>query len=343
MPTMQASNFNTTTSGIDPTQSYYDRLLLMNSEYYLFHSRWSSKRGLSKRSGQTIILRRYAYFAQALGALTEGEPPAGKSLVNTDFSAVLQQNGDFVAVTDFAEKTVQDEVLNVAVEKLGKQAGYTMDSVNRDVAVAGTSNITYSNGTTRAGLNTIIDGNDLDRHIRGLIESGARMMMKGSAAMAGQGTRPAMAGYPSIISPRIYNDIQNVSNWQPYGTYGASKSGMTFDDEVGRYKNLVFFLAPDADSLSAGAKIFASGGASSTLVTNTAGTVDVHTVLTFGEEFFTEVPLDGESTGTIMKPRGSAGTADPLNQVGTAGWITTSARLITNQSWGGRIECAVSL
>lgn len=343
MANMTIGTFNTTTSGIDPTQSYYDKVLLMNAEYYLFHSRWSSKRSLSKRNGQTIILRRYAYFAQALTPLTEGEPPSGKSLVNTDFSATLFQLGDFCAVTDLAEMTVRDEVLNVAVDKLGKQAGYTVDSSIRDTAIAGTGNVIYANGTTRGGLNTIIDSNDLDRLIRSMINNGARMMMKGSPAVSGEGTTPAMAGYPCIISPFLYYDLQNVSGFKPYGTYGAAKAGEGFADEVGRYKNLVFFVAPDAESVGAGAKIFASGGATSSLVTNTAGTADVHTCLAFGEEGLTEVPLDGESTGTIMKPLGSAGTADPLNQVGTAGWKTTRAQLITNQNWIGRIETAVSL
>lgn len=341
MANMLASTFNTTTTGIDPTQSYYDKLLLMNSEYYQFHGRWASTRSLSKRNGQTIILRRYAYFAQALGVLNEGEPPAGKSLVNTDFSATLAQNGDFCALTDFAVNTVQDEVLNIAVEKLGKQALMTMDSIDRDTAVAGTSNVVYANGTTRAGLSSIIDSNDLDRLIRSLWSSGARMMVKGYGAQVAQGTRPAMPGYPCIISPFLYNDIQNVSGWQSANTYKSSDGSM--NEEVGRFKNLTFFVAPDPDSLGAGAKIFTAGGATNSNVTNTAGVADVHTILAFGEEYFTHVPLNGESVTTIRKGVGSAGTADPLDQVGTAGWKTTSARLRTNEAWGGRIETCVSL
>lgn len=342
MPTQLSTGFVTSlATAPDPTQTYFDTALLMNSEYYLFHPRWASKRSLSKRSGKNILLRRYALFAIAIGQLTEGEPPTGKTLTNTDLTAVLVQFGDFVALTDFAEMTQADEVLNVAVDKLGRQAGYTMDSVDRDVAVAGTGNIIYSNGTTRAGLSTIVDGNDLDRLIRSLQNSGARMMIKGSAAQSGQGTYPTMPGYPCITDPSVYLDLQNLSGFRSYEQYKSG--GGTFDGEMGRYKNLVFFVAPDPDNLNAGAKVFNSGGATSSLVDNTAGTADVHTILAFGEEYFTTVPLDGESTGTIMKKTGSAGTADPLNQVGTVGWKNTSTRLRTNENWGGRIECAASL
>ena len=325
----------------DPTQTYFDTALLMNSEYYLFHSRWASKRSLAKRTGKNIILRRYALFAIALGTLTEGEPPTGKTLSNTDFTATLSQFGDFVALTDYVEFTQADEILNVAVDRLGRQAVYTMDAVDRDVAVAGTGNVIYANGTTRAGLSTIVDGNDLDRFIRSLQNNGARMMIKGTPAQSGEGTYPTMPGYPCITHPTCYFDLQNLSGYRSVETYKSG--GGTFEGEVGRYKNLVFFVAPDPETVGGGSKKFVSGGATSSVVDNTSGTANVYTILGFGEEGFMQVPLDGESTGTIMKKIGTAGTADPLNQVGTAGWKNTSTRLRTNENWIGRIETGASL
>ena len=76
---------------------------------------------------------------------------------------------------------------------------------------------------------------------------------------------------------------------------------------------------------------------------NTAGTVDVYTIMLFGKHGFTKIPLDAASLKMIRKSLGSAGTADPLDQVQTMGWKETSARLITNQNWLVRIECAASL
>ena len=190
-------------------------------------------------------------------------------------------------------------------------------------------------------LRLAIDGNDLDRLIRSLWTNGARMMVKGSGPQTGQGTNPVMPGYPCIISPELYTDLSNVSGFRSVETYKAS--GTMFEGEMGRYKNLVFFIAPDADNLGAGARIFTGAGAPSSVVTNTGGVADVHTILAFGEEYLTHVPLTGESVGMIFHKVGSAGTADPLNQVGTAGWKETSTRLRTNESWGGRVETGVSL
>lgn len=342
MPVITSPGFVTSLATVpDPTQTYFDTALLTNADTYNFHSRWATTRSLSKRTGKNIILRRYALLAIAGAALTEGEPPTGKTLSNTDFSATLQQNGDFCALSDFVQFTQADETLNVAVDRLGRQMSYTMDAINRDVAVAGTGNVVYSNGTTRAGLNTIVDGNDMDRFIRSLQRSGARMMMKGYGSQQGEGTHPVMPAYPCVIDQDTYADIQNLSGFRSAELY--KNSSMTFADEVGRYKNLAFFVAPDPDSLGAGAKVFNSSGASSSLVDNTSGTADVHVMLAFAEEGFTIVPLDGESAGSIMKKVGSAGTADPLEQVGTVGWKATTTRLRTNESWLGRLEHCTTL
>lgn len=46
----------------------------------------------------------------------------------------------------------------------------------------------------------------------------------------------------------------------------------------------------------------------------------VAATLIFGDKAYGVVDLDSRNVHTIVKPRGSAGTADPLNQVSTVGW-----------------------
>ena len=75
---------------------------------------------------------------------------------------------------------------------------------------------------------------------------------------------------------------------------------------------------------------------------NTASVADVYTIMIFGKHGFTRVPLSAGSTKMYRKGFGSAGTSDPIEQLSTMGWKNTSARLITNQDWVCRIECAAS-
>lgn len=338
-----------TTSGVtslssqpDVTQTYFDKLLLSRAEYYNFHSRWATQKSLKQKQGKNIILRRYAHLNPMIAALTEGLPPDGKVPTLTDYTAVLSQYGDFIAVTDFAEMTATDPIMNEFYEILGEQAGYSVDIIYRDVAVAGTGNVIYSNGTARTAVTTIMDNNDMDRMIRSLGANGAKMAIKGSeVASANSNMYPVMPGYPCVIHPFVYNDIQNLSGFRSVETYKAGGGAM--EGEVGRYRNLVFFVAADPDSLGGGAKKITSGGGASVSVDNGGTNANVYLSPVFGRDGFTIVPLDGTSTRTITKDRETGGPSNPLNQVGTMGWITTLTSLRTNENWLGRFETAASL
>lgn len=324
-------------SSPDVTQAYYSKKLLTRAKYRNLHGRWAASADLPSREGKTVIMRRYLHLALALSPLTEGVPPSGKTPSLDDYQATIFQHGDFIAMSDYAQWTMKDPILQHWSMLLGEQEGYSIDAVDRDTAIAGT-NVIYANGTQRTDITEIVDFNDLDRAIRVLANNGAEKMLSGNSGNMSENSFPIMAAYPAITVPDVIFDLQNINGFKWASEYkGAS------DGEVGRYKQIAFFEAPDPSSLGAGGKKYAGGGGSSTLVKNTAGTADVYTILVFGENGFTKVPLSGKSSSFISKPLGSAGTADPLDQIATIGWKTQGARLITNQNWVCRIECGASL
>jgi N4-gp56 family major capsid protein len=338
MPNVLSTNLVTSLSpSPDATQSFYHRELLDRAKYNEHYGRWADSVSLESKQGKTVIMRRYAHLAMALSPLAESVPPTGKTPTLEDYQATLKQFGDFIALSDFADFTGIDDYQRHWVGLLGEQAGYTMDAVDRDVASAGTS-VIYSNGTARNQVVTIIDENDLDRSIRLLSNNGAMKILGGNQGSTTVGSSPIMAAYPAVTSPNVLFDAQNLNGFKWASEYKGSVEG-----EVGRYKQIAFFESPDPSSLGAGAKKFSSGGGASVAVENTAGTANVYTIILFGKHGFTRVPLSAGTTKIIRKSLGSAGTADPLDQLQTMGWKNTSARLITNQSWMVRIECAVSL
>lgn len=336
MATVVSTNLVTSLSpSPDATQSFYNKELLERAKYQEHYGRWADVVPLASKKGKTIIMRRYAHLAMALSPLAEGVPPAGKTPTLTDFQATLQQFGDFIALSDYADFTGIDEYQRHWAGLLGEQGGYTMDAVDRDVATAGT-NVIYSNGAARNAVSSIIDENDLDRAIRTLSNVGGMKLLAGNQSTA-EYIHPIMAAYPAVTLPAVLFDLQNLANFKWASEYKGGVEG-----EVGRYKQIAFFESPDVSSLGAGGKKFAAAGASSTAVQNTAGTVDVFTIMLFAKHGFTRVPMDSASMKLIRKSLGSAGTSDPLDQVQTMGWKNTSARLITNQNWLVRIECAAS-
>lgn len=321
----------------DVTQAYFSKKLLTRAKYRNFHARWAAESEIPSKEGKTIIMRRYLHLALALSPLTEGVPPGGKGVSLDDFQATLVQHGDFIALTDYAQWTQKDPILQHWTMLLGEQEGYTIDSVDRDTAVAGTG-VTYANGAARTSVTEIVDFNDLDRAIRTLSDNGAETMVGGNQDNTTENSYPTMPAYPAITLPSVMFDLQNISGYKWASEYRGAIEG-----EMGRYKQLAFFSAADPSTLGAGGKKFASGGGSSATVKNTAGTVDVYTILIFGQNGFTKVPLMGKTSSFYAKPLGSAGTADPLEQVATIGWKTIGARLRTKEEWIHRIECAASL
>jgi N4-gp56 family major capsid protein len=68
--------------------------------------------------------------------------------------------------------------------------------------------------------------------------------------------------------------------------------------------------------------------------------VDLESTLIFGQNAYGVVDIDGSSNvRTIIKPKGSAGTADPLDQISTIGWkVEAFATKILQQAWMVRVE-----
>ncbi|MGL5935280.1 MAG: N4-gp56 family major capsid protein [Cetobacterium sp.] len=338
MPNALSTNLVTSLSpSPDATQTFYHRELLDRAKYAENYGRWASNVPLPSKSGKNVIMRRYAHLAMALSPLAEGVAPAGKVPTLEDYQATIRQFGDFIALSDYADMTGIDDYQRHWAGLLGDQAGYTMDAVDRDVVTAGTS-VIYSNGAARTSVLSIIDENDLDRAIRQLTNNGAMKILDGVSGNLDKGKSPTMSAYPAVTLPDVLFDLQNLEGFK----WAYENSGGV-EGEIGRYKQLAFFESADPSALGAGGKKFAGGGAGSTSVKNTAGTTDVYTIMIFGKNGFTRVPLNAGSTKVIRKGLGTAGTADPLDQLQTMGWKNSSARLITNQNWLVRVECAASL
>ena len=335
---------NTTTADLvtdlatppDVTQTYFVRKLLMNARIYNYHERWADPVDLPQGEGRNIIVRRYAHLPIA-GQLSQGVPPTGRVPTLDDFTVALVQHGDFVALTDIARWTQKDPIVNKFTELIGLQIGYTIDTYIRNIIVNGT-NVLFSNGTARTDVVTILDGNDLDRLQRSLWINGAEFVLGGNGGSSNVGTAPTMPAYACIVHPRTVFTLQNIAGFKDASQYRGAAEG-----EYGRYKSLAFFMATDPSSLGIGAAVTTGAGGNSTVVTNTSGVADIYHTLAIGKHAYHQVKLNGKSTTFHVKPMGSAGTADPLDQLSTIGAKHTGAGLITNQNWESRLEHAVEL
>lgn len=309
-----ATTQTTATTGVLPTiQTYYDKKLLARMIANFVHLQFGQKRPVPKGSGKTIDFRKFSNLAAATTPLTEGVTPSGNAITITNVTATVSQYGDFIEVSDVLDLVAIDPVLDEMADVLGDQAADTMDQVSRDVLVAGTS-VQYAAGrvsrvTVAAGDNLTV--NEIRKAVRTLKRNNAKPLDGGD--------------YVAIVEPGATYDLQSDTKWEAAAQYAGSKQ--IFSGEIGRLYGVRFVETSNA-------KKFAGAGAAA---------VDVYATLVLGKDAYGVVDIAGSgNVQNIIKPHGSAGTADPLNQRSTTGWKALFTTKILQQAAMVRIEHTVS-
>lgn len=320
-------------------QAYYDRKLLERAMPVLLHTKFGQQRPLKTKNTNKIMFRRWEKLTPTTTALVESITPVGSQLSKTDITATVLQYGDFVTGSDMLEWTSRDEVLNDAADVLGEQGGESIDQVCRDVVVAGTAvfcaeDSVGATGTTRLNVDGLINSVLLDKVIRALQLANAKPFTKLIKPSDGVGTSAVLPSYWCITHPEVYYTLRTVTGFTSVKDYPSQQEIM--DGEVGAYKDIRFC------STTFG-KIFLGGG--NTTAANhkgTGGQEDVYAQPVFGRNAYGVVELSGHAMEMITKPRGSAGTADPLDQRWTVGWKAAQTFKILNDAFMYRIETGAS-
>ena len=319
----------------DDTQAFYNRVLLVRALPNLLHHLFGITKPLPTKSTRKMTFRRFNALAVATTALTEGTTPAGSSLAKTDVTVTISQYGDYITVSDVASWASRDSVLTEAAEVLGEQAGQSIDQVYRDVLVAGTA-VTYSNGTARTAVNTVLAAAALNKAVRALKVQNAKFFTRMVKPSSGVGTTPIRVAFWAIVHPDTEFDLEGISGYIGRAEYPGGTDAMD-PYEIGAYKRNIRFV-----SSTAGKKFAGGGAAGGSSVKETSALADVYATLIFGKEAYGIVPLSGHSLENIVKPLGSAGSADALDQRATSGWKAATAAVILNDNFMQRIEAAAS-
>ncbi len=294
-------------------QEYYDRKLLLRAKPKLVFYNWGKKKVVPKNSGKIAQFRRWTNFDPITTPLTEGVVPNGQSLAQTQLEATLVPYGGYVATERFLTLTAVDEIINDAVGLMGQQGGESIDTVTRDAILQGT-NVQYANGRDARNAITTSDVLTVEE-----IRKAVRSLKKANTP---QFMRNGRGYYVAIVTPDATYDLQSDTLWQDVAKYSAGER--IFDGEIGKLFGVIFVETTLG-------KIYSGEGDSS---------CDVATTLVFGEEAYGVIDVEeGGHLRTIVKPAGSAGSQDPLDQINTVGWkVEGFAAKILQNEWLVRIE-----
>lgn len=313
------TNTSIVTSGVN---NFYDRTLLVRAVSNFAHRMWAQVRDIPKNAGESIKFRRYGNLTAATTALTEGVTPLGSQLSITDITATPLQYGDFVTLTDKLLFTTLDPILTETAEILGDQAGDTLDQLTRDVLVAGTTVQYASTASARNQITAamVLNAAEIREAVMTLQINKARPITRMIDPSNAYNTVPLNSAYVAIIHPKTLRDIKSDSAFIPVEKYPNKSDVMPF--EVGAIDNVRFIVSPNA-------KVFTAAG---------SGSADVYGTVIIAQNYYGISRIAGEALRNIIKPLGSAGTADPLEQRATSGWKATFIAKRLNESYAVRVE-----
>lgn len=178
-----------------------------------------------KNEGRTFQYTRYERVPLPQSALSEGQSPSGSQMSISQVTAVMDQWGDVLAVTDVAIDSVKHPVLQQAIELLSLQAAETMDREIIKVALSGT-NIYYPNSIS--ARSSLTSSDKISSAAIGKIV--ANMRSYGAIPYDG-------ASYIGVFDPFSEDDIVGVdTTFIDASKYGAIKN--LLNQEVGTWKGI---------------------------------------------------------------------------------------------------------
>ena len=293
-------------------QNYYDGKLLMEMEKRLVYYQGGQRRSLPKGSGRVAEFWRYEPFDAVTTALTEGVVPDGQTLSMSKVTAEVKAYGGYVATTDVLDLTGVNTQTNQLVHLMARQGALSVDHIVRDVIFGGTNAMYCGKKAARDAVTAAdkLTSKELRKAVKALKKNHAQTFGGYYIAIVGPDTMYDLQEDEAFIKVSQYQDKENI-----------------YTGEVGRLFGVRLVETTEA-------KIFEGKGASG---------ADVASVIVLGKYAYGITSLKGSKPSVIVKPAGSAGTADPLDQISTVGWKMDGFGVkMLQPEYAVRIECGFS-
>lgn len=299
-------------------KTFYERALLERLLPELNFYKDAQKKKLPKNQGRTINFRKFNSLTAPSASLTEGVTPDGNDLSVSAITATVAQEGDYISISDLIQTTGIDPIITETSELLGEEAGEVVDT-RIQTAISGGTNVFFAGGaSTRAGLESAttnyLTAGDIKKIVRKLKNANAKRFSDGY--------------YHMQIDPDIAYDLMSDSAWLDVSKY--AKPEQMEKGELGRMFGMKFFESTNLNTVDSS--------------TTAASKITVHQAYAYGKDAYACVDLkDGAGKPEIIvKPNGSAGSADPLDQKASVGWKNCFTAVITQPLALVRVETGVN-
>lgn len=243
----------------------------------------------------------------------EGVPTTAVALTAVSVTGSTAQYDAAVSISDLLKYTSFGDMMKQAMERLGENAGKSIDTVVRGALQFG---LTQQQAASAANITAIpATGTFSISEIRRAVRTLRR-----------NDTPDIDGGFVAVIHPDTAFDLYadtSTGGWIESHKYSTSTN--LFDGELGKLLSVRFLETSNA---------FVTGTASVT------GSATVYQTHIMGREAFGVTNL--QSLKTIVHGFGSGGVSDPTDKIATAGWKTTFGATVLNSAFGVNVNHVVS-
>jgi len=313
---------STTIFVTEEIRQYYEKKMLDVAKTDIEFERFGSKNAIPSREGKSVQWRRFEKITVTASGytLTEGTFPASTAATITAVTATLDQYGQWSELSDILETQAIDPLLSSYASAYGEAMARGRDIVVR-AELSNATTIQYASTAHQVGTSgtgSVGSGNYFN----------AAEVMEAKRTLRRNGAKKIAGFYPCFIHPDnehdLFQDPDIVDAFQFAKERGSGNP--LFSGEIGDYMGVKFI---STNNLTVHSSYGMSGA-------------DTYECVMFGDGFYGVTDLAALPAKIIIKPRGSGGFIDPLDQKSTVGWKCAMAAKILNNDFGVLIHCASS-
>ncbi len=249
--------------------------------------------------GKQVIWTKIKRLPDITAATTEGTPPTPIAITSAQVTAAVSQYKDAIQWSDFWQKTnANSDVESVLKERVAEQMSRSLDIVTRNALTTDIGTTYYANNA--GALSSLDSGDDLTL---GDIRSQKLVLEANDVG-------PHKSGYYVFVGhPNTIYDMKSdtaTGGWIDVHKYTDAGRKQLFNAEVGEVDMIKIKSTTLISKTNSG----------------TSGSAYAYTNFLFGMQPFGVVDLGkgNKALNIYAKGFGSAGTADPVDELATLGW-----------------------
>lgn len=329
--------YTNATSLANTISTYYDRVLLEALDPTLKFYQFGIKKALPTGEGKTVVWNlpyRLAIGNLLVEGTAQGVSSSGANALSTyKVSAIIKQFGGFTTISDMVDLTSITDVMKMAAQRLGAQAGETLERVIQNECFF--AHVATTGGSPHHLVKTSAEVTDAWTAISGVsvvaLNGGITNTVSSTNVIAVSDIRsaafklrklnvPPYEGndYVAIMPTEAAEDIAGDSTFINFHQYVEKGIDALYNGEIGKIYG-VRIIETTNGLVCRGSN---SGGTASSMAYGT---------VIMGKGFYGVTELDG---GIKTFTTQGASKADVLNQVTSYGWKANFIAKLLNVSAG---------